>query len=184
MNNEMTIWTYLYDKIDNFYGTAALMGNLFAESSLNPLNATGNKGGLTNEQYTTAADSGKNDNFVTDKVAYGLAQWRYHTRKRGLLDLARAQHKSVGNIYVQLEYLWTELQSYKTVLNALCSATNIRTASDVVLLKYEKPANTTEKIKEKRAAFGQKYFNKYALVSIQLNKTKALELITELEKQI
>ena len=137
--NEKVIWDFLSPKIKNDYGVAGLMGNLFAESSLNPINATGNKGGLTNEQYTAVVDENKNDNFATDGVAYGLVQWRYHTRKKGLLDLARSKKTSVGNIQTQLEYMWQELQSYKTVLNTLYSAKSIREASDVVMLKYEKP---------------------------------------------
>ena len=35
------IWNYLIDRINNPYGVAAVMGNLMAESSLNPANATG-----------------------------------------------------------------------------------------------------------------------------------------------
>ena len=35
------IWDFLYSRICNPYGVAALMGNLEAESSLNPFNATG-----------------------------------------------------------------------------------------------------------------------------------------------
>ena len=57
MNNEETIWNWLYIKFRNVYGVAALMGNLFAESSLNPLCANGiKKHGLTNEEYTAIAE--------------------------------------------------------------------------------------------------------------------------------
>ena len=165
--NEQIIWSYLYAKLKNPYGVAALMGNLFAESSLNPINANNvkKKLGLTNEQYTAIADSRKNDNFVTDGIAYGLAQWCYKTRKQGLLSLARQENKSVGDIYLQLEYLWQELQKYKTVLNALYNAKSIKEASDIVLLRYEKPANTSDKVKEKRALYGQKYHDKYYKIS-------------------
>lgn len=172
--NEKVIWDFLYAKINNTYGVAALMGNLFAESSLNPINATGNKGGLTNEQYTAAVDEHKNENFVTDNVAYGLVQWRYHTRKKGLLDLAVKKNTSVGNLNTQLEYLWTELQSYKTAFNAVCAATDIRTASDVVMLKYEKPGNTSEAAKKKRAEYGQKYYDMFAEKQFKVSKSKLM----------
>ena len=179
--NEQIIWNFLILKLNNPYGAAALMGNLFAESSLNPINSTGAKKlGLTNEQYTAIADSHKNNNFITDGVAYGLAQWCYHTRKKGLLDKAIAENKSVGDLNLQLEYLWQELQRYKTVINALYSAKDVRSASDVVLLRYEKPANQSETVKQKRAAYGQKYFNKFAAIKITIKRNEALELLNEL----
>lgn len=189
MTNEEIIWTYLYSKLNNPYGAAGLMGNLFAESSLNPVlaNNVKKKTGLTNEQYTAAADAGANSNFVTDGIAYGLAQWLFHTRKKGLLDKARAAKQSVGNIHLQLDYLWTELQSYKTVLNTLYTAKTIREASDIVLTKYEKPTNQSTAVKELRAKYGQKYFDKYyqpskQLVQIKLKKKYAREIINRMEK--
>ena len=37
-NIEEKIWNFLKEKIINEYGAAGLMGNLYAESGLNPLN--------------------------------------------------------------------------------------------------------------------------------------------------
>ena len=157
--NEKAIWNFIYGKTGNPYGTAALMGNLMAESSLNPANTTGAKAGAAT--YVTDADSGKID-FVHDKVAFGLFQWCYWSRKQGLYDYAKSKGVSVADLTMQLEYMWNELQSYKTVLNAVKTATNIREASDIVMLKYEKPGNTTESAKKKRADYGQKYFDQFS----------------------
>ena len=178
MTNEEIIWNYLYNKLKNPYGTAAMMGNLFAESSLNPICANGvKKLGLTSKEYTAVVDAGKNENFITDGIAYGIAQWCYKTRKQGLLLRSRTRNKSIGDIYLQLDYLWEELQSYKTVINALYDAKDIRKASDIVLLKYEKPNNKSEAVKIKRANFGQKYFNKYAAETIARNETKPIIIL-------
>lgn len=187
MKNEETIWNYLYEKIKNSYGVAALMGNLFAESSFNPKCANGAKKlGLTNESYTMVVDEGKNDNFITDGVAYGLVQWCYKTRKQGLLLLSRATNRSIGDIQLQLDYLWQELQAYKTVLNALYGAKNIREVSDIVMLKYEKPAGTSEKAKAKRAEYGMKYFNKYGqqIIDFNISAKTATDLYEELKRKI
>lgn len=180
MTNEEIIWRFLFNKINNPYGVAGLMGNLFAESSLNPIlaNNVKKKTGLSNEAYTMAVDTHVNDSFITDGIAYGLAQWCYHTRKKALLDLAKAENKSIGDIELQLQYLWTELQKYKTVLNILYSAKSIKEASDSVLLKYEKPANTSDGVKELRARYGQKYFDKYnknSNIQITVSKKTARE---------
>lgn len=156
--NEKTIWDFLLKKTGNVYGTAAIMGNLMAESSLNPANVTGTK----DHDYIKNADAGT-INFAHDGHAFGLAQWCYHTRKQGLLDIAKSRGTSVGDLNTQLEYLYQEMsQKYKTAWNAVTSATSIRTASDVVMLKYEKPAGTSDSAKAKRAAYGQKYFDQFA----------------------
>ena len=189
MTNEQIIWGFIYSKLNNPYGTAGLMGNLFAESSLNPIlaNNVKKKTGLTNEQYTAAADAGVNNNFVSDGIAYGLVQWCYHTRKKALLDKARAADKSVGDINVQLEYMWDELQGYKTVMKTLCAAKNVREASDIVMLKYEKPATQTEAVKQLRAKYGQKYFDKYYQpptdnkIKIRLKASTAKEILKGLK---
>lgn len=48
------------------------------------------------------------------------------------------------------------------MLSALKTAKTVRAASDVVLLKFERPANQGEAVKQKRAQYGQVYFDKYA----------------------
>lgn len=186
MTNEEIIWNYLYERLGNAYGAAGLMGNMFAESSLNPILANGiKKYGMTNQQYTDVVDSGKNDNFATDGIAYGLVQWCYHTRKKGLLDKARATGKSVGDIYLQLEYMWNELQLYTTVIKVLYSAKSVREASDIVMLKYEKPANTSETAKLKRANQGQKYYDKYSgSIQISIKQSAADELRKAIERKL
>ena len=54
--------------------------------------------------------------FGTDSAGYGLAQWTYHTRKKALLAFAQSKKKSVGDLGMQLEFLYKELsESYKGV---------------------------------------------------------------------
>lgn len=156
--NEEKIWKFIYEKSHNAYGTAAMMGNLMAESSLNPKNVTGSK----DPDYIQKADAGTID-FAKDGHAFGLVQWCFHTRKEGLLSYAKSLNASVGNTDVQLNYMWKELKdSYKTAYNAIINATNIRESSDIIMLKYEKPANTSEAMKQKRADYGKKFYDMFA----------------------
>lgn len=148
----------MIQKVKNPFGVAAIMGNLMAESSLNPANATGKN---KTSSYVDDADNGRID-FAHDGVAFGLAQWCYWRRKHGLLDFAKSQRKSVGDIYVQLDYMWNELQKYSTVLHDVLYAKDIRTPSDTFMMKYEKPANTGDAARLKRAAYGLKFYDKYA----------------------
>ena len=162
---EKTIWDFLHGKIGNAYGAAGMMGNLYAESALRPNNLQNTyekKFGMTDAEYTAAVDGGSYTNFVKDSAGYGLAQWTYWSRKQALLEFAQAAGKSIGDLQTQLDFLWKELQGYTSVLNTLKSATTVKTASDAVLTGYERPSDQGDAVKEKRAGYGQTYFDKYA----------------------
>lgn len=163
MTNEYIIMDYLTRYIKNPYGVSAVMGNLMAESSMSPVCATGlAKTGISSvAEYVTLSDDGEHD-FANDGVAFGLVQWCYKTRKKGFLDYAKSKQRSIADIHTQLEYLVKEMsESYKSVWSAVCNATSIRDASDMVMLKYEKPANTGESARKKRADYGQQYYDRY-----------------------
>lgn len=164
---EKTIWNFLKGKGLNDYAVAGIMGNLYAESGLqanNLQNSYEKKLGYTDNTYTAAVDSGKYNNFVRDSAGYGLAQWTYWSRKEGLLNYAKKTKKSIGDITMQLEFLWTEMQSsaYKKMMTTLKSATSVRQASDVFLLDFERPANQSESVKKTRAGYGESYYKKNA----------------------
>jgi len=164
--DEKAIWNYLLGKIGNEYGVAGLMGNLFAESALksnNLQNTYEKKLGYTDAAYTAAVDNGSYTNFIRDSAGYGLAQWTYWSRKQDLLEYAQSKKKSVGDLTMQLEFLYKELsESYKGVLSDLKGAASILAASNSVLTKFERPANQGESVQKKRAEYGQKYYDKYA----------------------
>ena len=181
-NNEQKIWNFLKSKGLSDYGVAGLMGNLYAESALNPLNLQQTyekKLGYTDASYTAAVDSGAYSNFVKDAAGYGLAQWTYWTRKQNLLEYAKKKKKSIGDLEMQLEFLVEELESsYVSVLSVLKNAKTVKAASDCVLTKYERPANQSASVKTKRAGYGQKYFDKYAEKSTSKEETTVSTKIT------
>ena len=164
-SNEEKIWNFLYGKIGNSYGVAGLMGNLKAESGLLPNNLQNSYErslGYSDASYTAAVDSGKYTNFVRDSAGYGLAQWTYWSRKENLLKYAKSKGTSIGDLTMQLEFLWNELSSgYSSVVSTLKSAKSVFEASNAVLLKFERPANQGTTVQNTRASFGQEYFNKY-----------------------
>lgn len=160
--NEEKIWNFLIDKFNNPYGVAALMGNLYVESKLKSNDLQGSferKFNLTDEEYTKAVDDGSYQSFVRDGAGYGLVQWTYWSRKEGLYNYAKETNASIGDLEMQLNYIWKEIQSYKTVFNAIKTATSIRSVSDIICERYEKPANQTEKGKQTRADYAQKFYN-------------------------
>ena len=159
------IWDEMLKFLGNPYGTAGLMGNLKAESALEPVcleKTYRTKLGMTSKEYVKAVDDGSYQLFEQDGAGFGLAMWTYPDHKRGLLSYARYKGTSIGDLQTQIEYLQLDLNQFSSVLGTLKTATSVKEASDDVLLRYEKPANTSESVKKKRAQYGQTYFDTYA----------------------
>lgn len=157
------IWDYLIVRLNNPFGVAGLMGNLKAESNLNPKNMQNShekKLGLNDETYTVAVDNMVYRNFISDGVGYGLAQWTSSGRKKALYEYRG--NKSIGDLVMQLDFLYYELtHSYKTVYYALKSARSIKDASDIVLTKYERPKDQSDAVKTYRAKLSLEIYQKY-----------------------
>lgn len=180
MANANIIWNYFQSKGLNEYGIAGLMGNLYAESGLMPnnlQNAGNKKLGITDDMYVIIVDTddrtysckynGKKyygrEAFIYDRQGFGIAQWTFWSRKKDFLEFVRAVGKSIGDLDVQLDFLWKELsESYKSVLQTLKTATSVLEASNAVLLKFERPADQSEAVQRKRAGFGQGYYDQFA----------------------
>lgn len=179
---EEKIYNFLYGKIKNAYGVSGLMGNLFAESGLVPTNLQNSfekKLGYTDDTYTTSVDNGDYTNFVHDSAGYGLAQWTYWSRKENLLLFVRSRNQSIGDLETQLEFLYQELNTgYKAVLSELQTAKSVRSASDSVLTKYERPADQSESVKKKRASYGQTFYDRYAKQTLKGGQSAMGKTIT------
>ena len=176
--NERKIWAALIALTGgNACGAAGLMGNLYAESALNPKNLQQSfekKLGMTDDSYTKAVDSGAYANFVRDGAGYGLAQWTYWSRKEALMGWARNAKASIGDLVMQLDFLsWEFRTNYSGVLDALRSAKSVQAASDAVLLHYERPKDQSEKVRAKRAGYGQRYYDTYAATTKKESDTMA-----------
>ena len=160
------IWDYLKSKGLTDCGAAGLMGNLYAESGLNPKNLQNSfekKLGYTDETYTAAVDSGRYKNFVHDGAGYGLAQWTFWSRKERLLNFCKERGVSIGDLEAQLDFLIQELtDGYGGLLWTLKSTSSLSEASNAVLLFYEKPADQSLSVQEKRLSYSQNYYDKFA----------------------
>ena len=114
--NEAAIWGFLKSQGMTDAGVAGLMGNLFAESGLNPKNLQNSyekKLGFTDATYTVAVDNGTYTNFVRDSAGYGLCQWTYWSRKQALYAFCKAIGASIGDLdapQVSHERAYRELQ--------------------------------------------------------------------------
>ena len=169
VDNAAVIWNFLKSKGLNDYAVAGIMGNLKEESGLDPCNLQNSynkKLNISDVDYTAVVDAGAYPDFFTDKAGYGLVQWTYWSRKKALLDYAKAVGTSIGDLNMQLAFMWQELQGYKAVMTVLNSAASVREASDIVLHKYEQPGDQSVAVEEKRAASGQTFFDRFTGSSV------------------
>ena len=164
--NDKEMWNFFKSKGLNDYGIAGLMGNLYAESGLKPTNLQNSYEkslGMTDAEYTAAVDCGAYTNFAQDSAGYGLAQWTFWSLKQEMLNFIKNKGKSIGDGETQMEFLAHQLStSYSSVWATLKNAKSILEASNAVLLKFERPADQSEAVQNKRAEYGKVYYDKYA----------------------
>jgi hypothetical protein len=167
------IWNFLKGWLNNDYGVAGLMGNLDAESGLNPINLENTANialNLTDAEYTAQVDAGTRT--FEDSAGYGLAQWTYYTRKRNLLNFAKSRGCSIGCLRTQLEFLKKEMEeSFPSLVQTLKNAKSVAEASTAVLTIYERPADMGESVKSTRAKMGQVYFDRYTKKTVTQTPT-------------
>lgn len=167
MDNKRHVWDFLKERLQNDFAVAGIMGNLLAESSLrsdNLQNCFEKSLGMTDQEYTEAVDTGAymEDEFIHDRAGYGLAQWTYWTRKRGLYQYTVGKGLSVSDLDGQLRFLFDEVAEDKKLFQTLESAGSIREASDAFMLMYEKPLDQSIENQATRAEYGQMIFDQFA----------------------
>lgn len=158
---ETIVWNWLIDRGLNQYATAGVMGNMFAESSLVPNNLQNTYEkilGMSDEEYTTAVDNGTYLNFATDKGGYGLCQWTYHTRKQGLLDLARERGTSIADVVTQLVYLWKEMEGMNGFIQMMNQSDSVYEATRLFMVKFEAPADQSDNAVARRAKYSEEIY--------------------------
>lgn len=109
MTNAEYIWNYFQSKGLSDCGIAGLMGNLYAESGLNPKNLQNSyekKLKMSDEEYIIAVDKGKysKKKFVNDSAGFGLAQWTYWSRKQALFEFCKARNESIGSPFCSIRF--------------------------------------------------------------------------------
>ena len=118
-------------------GAAGLVGNLSAESNLNPFASSA---GYTPEQIKSM----NRDQFLAAKGGFGIAQWTTRDRKTALWDYT---HGDITNLQKQVEFLIYELKTqFPDVWKALCNdQISIAEAVKMVQDRYEHPLKGKER---------------------------------------
>ncbi len=164
MSNEEIIWKYFENKNFTPYAIAGIMGNMEAESGFKPNNLENSKNislGMTDEEYTEKVDTGIYKNFIYDQAGYGLVQFTFWSLKKELYDLCQERNKSIADMNCQLDCIYQQIKSRK-LDSSLNNSKSVREASDIFLLKYERPKNQSEENQKARAERGQRIYNQFA----------------------
>ena len=169
--NKQTIWEYLKSKGFSNVAAAALMGNMEAESNCvaHRLQGDFTAGFQRSVEYTQKVDSGEisRNDFIHNGPGgggYGLMQWTYPTRKAGLYDLAQEECLSVGDAFIQVEWMVREMwqPEFKPVLEILQNSVSIRDCSDTLVKKFLRPADQSEAVCVYRAKLGREFYQEFA----------------------
>lgn len=167
-NNAGKIWKFLKEKGFNDFACAGIIGNMDAESGLNPMNLQDSyqgRLGMDDISYTEAVDNGTytKEQFVNDSAGYSLCQWTYGPRKRALYEFAKTTGRSVGDLYCALGFFYDEITSrFASVLAKLKAADSVYEATRVMMVGYECPYDTSPAAIDRRVGIAQVYFNRFA----------------------
>lgn len=170
------IWKLLIVNIENPYGVAGLMGNLYDESRMNPSLLEGYYHNTDADrrkckEYTEKFDNGGTKNDFKDRRGYGLAQWTSSDRKGNFYDYFKSVGGSISSPYTQIEFLWKELSGeYNKVLSVLKKAKTVKAASNEVLFNFERPKNQDSNVQKERYEKGEEYYNKYKDITAEIAK--------------
>lgn len=174
-DNAQTIWNFC--KTDLGFtdeGCAGLMGNLEKESGLEPVIYQKcfqkNLGYISADRYAEMAMNGQN-NFINDKVGYGLCQWTSPVRKQKLLENCPRKLK---DLTCQLEhlkfefYFWNDFwdrENFRNIANFLKRSDSVYDCSTEVAVKFEKCKKCRDRDPVElndRAGKSQTYFERFS----------------------
>jgi len=139
-------WNYFSGKGLAPNAIAGMMGNLMAESGINPQNIQRGAPFPDGPELPTEIDKVTGglapDSSIAGSYGYGIMQWTTVSRQQGLIETSKRLDKFTGDLEVQLEHIWGELQTkyFDDVLAKLREPTvSLNDASDKVALDYATP---------------------------------------------
>ena len=146
-NNEETAFKFFVANQYTKEQSAGIVGNLIAESGVNPRIVQGGK------ESDTPGSNG-----------YGIAQWTPGTK---ILDDAKAAGASPGDLSFQLKLLLDQLNGLtkipeKAAGDALKQQSTVADAAKTFMLKYERPADKSAGRQNERARLAEGVFQRYA----------------------
>lgn len=153
-DNAEKIYNFFVGKGLQPFQAAGILGNMQAESAIEPLRLEG-----TNPGVETPAEQVPDKNAIR---GWGLVQW---TPAAKIIDPVQAEGKDPNDLGVQLEFLWAQLEGQgpapeKAAGDEFKATTTIEDATTVFTLKYERPAVYGRKL-DMRIGFAREWLAKF-----------------------
>ena len=140
-------------------GAAGALGNFSAESNVDP-GAVQNSWRHPGYLYRIKNGLMSEEEFATDGVGFGIAQWTEASRKRALWEYAAQTGRSIDDLGMQVEFFVKELQDYPELYAKLRSGEiTVEEASNAMLHDFEAPADQSESVEYARASKSQKAYD-------------------------
>lgn len=183
--NTARIYLYLTKYMGlNTAAACGVMTNINAESAMSPINLQdcyNSSIGLSDSAYTSRVDSGKYSRFTSDHGGYGLCQWTAPGRKSNLLNFAKSKNKSIGDLWMQMQFFSRELKNnyssvYTTLKNVPNNATGAYIAATEMCMCYEIPANTINTAASRGKTCLSNYWKTYSGKSASTSGTSFVSL--------
>ncbi len=132
--NAEAVWRYFSDKLPA-HQIAGIIGNMSAESAIQPQRLQGTKSGVITPAETVDPET---------QLGWGLVQW---TPARKIINTFNPK-TSADIINSQLDFLWSQLNggtpsSEKSAGDQLKKTTTPREAAEIFARKYERPAESS-----------------------------------------
>lgn len=151
-DNAEKVYNYFVGKGYQPFQAAGILGNMMAESSVEPMRLQGTGPGVE-----TPADQ------VGDRVTgWGLVQW---TPGSKFINPTIAEGKDPNDLGVQVEFLWNQLEGNgpipeKAAGDAIKASTTIEEATSIFTLQYERPSVEGRKI-DLRTGFARDFLAQF-----------------------
>lgn len=176
-NYAQYLYQYLLSDIGNDIGVSALLGNIYAESGICPFRCEGDNTYPYTASYNATIDTIRGlssydfqryhlPTSSSSQVGYSLAQWTTYARKDNYYN--HCGQSLLGDEVKSAEFLLKELKdttlspNYINVYNRLVNATDLRAASDYVLINYEAPLDQSEAVKRLRFSYSSEVYNDFS----------------------
>ena len=129
------IGAFIWQKFVSFgklkeHAIAGIMGNMYAESGLQPRIVQG--GTYANEIP------------INGTLGYGLCQWTSEDRQKNLADYAKSVGKSSGDAEVQVEFTMKEMEGYSDLIAQLNGAKSAYDAAIIFHRVFERSADNAQ----------------------------------------
>ena len=148
---ERFVWGFFMSKGLTPYQAAGFMGNMKAEAHFEPRLVEYNFLNSRGEKSVAGTPSSLDDQIPpiqTDRgqPGYGIIQWTSPGRRQGLQDLANSKNAAAptpGDLGVQLDYLWQELNGpyNNSTLIPVMNSSDVASATEIITRHYEIPGN-------------------------------------------